>query len=87
MGDNEQIEEARLRSLHSLDILDTVEEAELDHITKLAARLTGAPIAAVSFTDARRQWVKSRVGTDACEVDREIAFCAHTILGDGMLEI
>ncbi|RZL28453.1 MAG: GAF domain-containing protein, partial [Sphingomonas sp.] len=87
MGDNEQVEEARLRSLYSLDILDTVEEAELDHITNLAARLTGAPIAAVSFIDARRQWVKSRVGIDACEVDRDIAFCGQAILGDSMLEI
>lgn len=87
MGDNEQVEEARLRSLYSLDILDTVEEVELDHITNLAARLTGAPIAAVSFIDVRRQWVKSRVGIDACEVDRDIAFCGQAILGDSMLEI
>nr|WP_277925946.1 EAL domain-containing protein [Sphingomonas sp. JXJ CY 53] len=76
-----------MRSLYSLDILDTVEEAEFDHITSLAARLTGAPIAAVSFIDAKRQWVKSRVGINACEVDRDVAFCAQTILGDGMLEI
>lgn len=87
MGDNEQVEEARLRSLYSLDILDTVEEVELDHITNLAARLTSAPIAAVSFIDVRRQWVKSRVGIDACEVDRDIAFCGQAILGDSMLEI
>ncbi|MGP7795661.1 sensor domain-containing phosphodiesterase [Sphingomonas sp. CLY1604] len=83
----EQIEEARLRSLHRLDILDTIDEAEFDHITKLAARLTGAPIAAVSFIDAKRQWIKSRVGVDACEVARDIAFCGQTILGDEALEI
>lgn len=87
MPDSEQVEEARLRSLYSFDILDTIEETELDHITNLAARLTGAPIAAVSFIDAKRLWVKSKVGTDACEVERDIAFCAQAILRDEILEI
>ncbi|MES3097431.1 sensor domain-containing phosphodiesterase [Sphingomonas aerolata] len=87
MGDSEQAEEERLSSLYSLDILDTVEEAELDYITNLTARLTGAPVAMVSFIDDKRQWIKSKVGSNACQVDRHISFCARVILGDGMLEI
>ena len=87
MGNSEQAEGARLRALYSLKVLDTVEEAELDYITNLAARLTGAPSAAISFIDAKRQWVKSKVGIDTCEVERDVAFCAQTILSDGMLEI
>lgn len=74
-------EELRLRQLRALEILDTAPEEGFDRITRLASQLLDAPIALVSLVDGSRQWFKSRVGLDAQETPREIAFCAHAIVG------
>ena len=49
-------EAARLNALYSYEVLDSTCEAAFDDIARLAARLTGRPIAMVSLTDADRQW-------------------------------
>jgi diguanylate cyclase (GGDEF)-like protein len=77
-------ETMRLQSLHSLKILDTHPEDRYDRITRLAARVFNVPIALVSLVDKDRQWFKSRHGLDACETPREISFCGHAIVGDGV---
>jgi diguanylate cyclase (GGDEF)-like protein len=73
-------EAERLAALRSYDVLDTACEAVFDEIARLAARLTGCPIALVSLVDADRQWFKARYGLDATETPRDIAFCAYAIL-------
>ncbi len=73
-------EQARLAVLRRYEILDTEVDAGIDDLTRLAARLCGTPIALVSLVDADRQWFKSRVGLDATETKRDVAFCAHAIL-------
>ncbi len=75
-------ETARLMSLHSLRILDTVPEERFDRITRMAQRLFGIDICLISLVDSHRQWFKSRQGLDACETGREISFCGHAILDD-----
>jgi EAL domain-containing protein (putative c-di-GMP-specific phosphodiesterase class I) len=75
-------EEGRLAALRQLKILDTPPEEAFDALTRLAAQICDVPIAVMSLVDEDRQWFKSIVGLDAKETSREIAFCAHAILGN-----
>ncbi|MET0855653.1 MAG: diguanylate cyclase [Telluria sp.] len=72
-------EHFRLQSLCQLGILDTPAEQRFDQFTVLAATAFGVPIALVSLVDRDRQWFKSRVGVDASETERSLAFCSHAI--------
>lgn len=72
-------EAERLELLHALNLLDTPAEPVFDRITRLVAHILNVPIALVSLVDADRQWFKSRVGLEATETPREVAFCAHAI--------
>ncbi|NJL35753.1 MAG: GAF domain-containing protein [Leptolyngbyaceae cyanobacterium RM2_2_4] len=73
-------EASRLQALNRCEILDTPPEAAFDDLTRLAAQICQTPVALVSLVDAERQWFKSKVGLDASETSRDVAFCAHAIL-------
>ncbi|MEB3246469.1 MAG: GAF domain-containing protein, partial [Synechococcus sp.] len=73
-------EKDRLRALSEYRILGTKPEESFDNITSMAAMICHAPIALISLVDEDRQWFKSRVGCDQLETERDVSFCAHSIL-------
>ena len=72
-------EPARLAALQAFKLLDTEAEPAYDDLTMLASIICDTPIALITLVDDRRQWFKSRVGLDATETPRDVAFCAHAI--------
>jgi len=74
-------EPMRLRALRATRQLDAPLEERFERITRLAKRLLGTPIAAISLVDAQRQYFKSIQGLNVSETSRAVSFCGHTILG------
>lgn len=75
---------ARLAALRASGLLGTPSNEAYDKLTRLAARLLGAPIAALSLIDRNRQFHKSRVGiadTDPREVPLSESFCQWVVSG------
>jgi PAS domain S-box-containing protein len=81
-------EPARLARLHQLELLDTAAEDVLDGFTRMAAAVTGMPIAFLSLIDHDRQWLKSAVGLpQGSQTPRDISFCTHAIQQDCLFEV
>ena len=69
----------RVAKLRDLGVLDTLPEQIFDDIAMLAAQICEQPTALVSLVDAERQWFKARVGLDATETHRDLAFCSYAM--------
>lgn len=80
-------EAERLRALRLFRILDSGSEKAFDDLTRLAAAICETPIGLITLVDEERQWFKSRVGLNATETSREVAFCAHAILQDDVFVV
>src|SRR5471032_831373 len=77
----------RLELLQMLDLLNADPDPAFDRLTRIAAAVTGAGIAMVTFLAGERQWIRSRVGTTATEARVEDGFC-NCVLGIvGLVEI
>jgi diguanylate cyclase (GGDEF)-like protein len=77
-----QDEVRRLAALHATHLLGSAPEEAFDRITRMASRVTGAPIALVSLVGKEVQWFKSRCGFEPHGTARDISFCGHAILSD-----
>src|SRR3982751_2739699 len=80
-------EKERLQELFSYNILDTPVEEEFEDLVQIAVNMFNVPVAAITFVDAKRQWIKARRGLDICEVNRKLSVCNHTLLQNQVLEI
>ncbi len=80
-------EDDRLLALHKYAVLDTSSEPAFDSLTRAAATVCEASMAAVSLIDRDRQWFKARVGLELAETSRDISFCAHAMHDDVLLVV
>ncbi len=72
-------EAQRVHAVQATRLVGTGASEEFDRITRLTAQVFDMPAAMVSLVTSDRQWIKSRVGLDLQETDRDTAFCAFTI--------
>jgi diguanylate cyclase (GGDEF)-like protein len=80
-------EEERLRELDRLGVLGTSSDVHMDRLVELATLTFGVPMAAISLVTANRQWFLSQRGLPVHETPREVAFCAHAIMGSTVMVV
>ena len=79
--------EQRLAALYALQLLDTASNECFDRICRLAAAHFQVPTVLISLVDRDRQWFLARVGFELRETSLDHSFCAHTIAGEGLMEV
>lgn len=80
-------EEARLRELERLGVLGSSSDIHLDRLVELATLIFSVPMAAISLVMADRQWFLAQRGLDVQETSRDVAFCAHAIMAEGVMVV
>jgi PAS domain S-box-containing protein len=80
-------EEFRVQTLKKYNILNADLNKLFDDIVVLATEGCDKPFAMVSFIDADKQWVRSQVGSFPSEIDRDTAFCSHTVNQTDIFEV
>ncbi|MBI3131857.1 MAG: PAS domain S-box protein [Acidobacteria bacterium] len=80
-------EARRLAALRALHLGGTPPEPRFDALTRTACRLFGVPTALITLVEEERLWFKSHQGTAATERPRELGFCGHAILGEGLFVV
>ncbi|MFF0903669.1 UNVERIFIED_CONTAM: SpoIIE family protein phosphatase [Kocuria sp. CPCC 205316] len=81
-------EEARVRALHALHILDTPREERYDRVVRIAREVFGVKAAAVNLIDTDRQFTKAEAGLDGLiHATRTDSLCARTVEADEMLVV
>ena len=79
--------DARSRIIGSYDALTLRDAGSLDDLAAFAAELADAPIALISLVDEDQQQFLGRVGVDLVTTPRSWSFCAHAMVGGGVMEV
>ncbi len=77
----------RLAALAEYGVEVALAEPGFERLVQLAANVFDVPIALVSLVETERQLFAARVGLDVCETSRDLSFCAHAILQDGIMVV
>jgi PAS domain S-box-containing protein len=81
----------RLAAVRATNLLDTAVEEEFDRLTRLAAKLTGAPVTFISLVDEDRDFYKSCFGfPEPLASERQLTgttFCHYALVSQGPLVI
>jgi len=80
-------EEERLRELDRLGVLGTSGDIHMQRLVELATLTFGVPMAAISLVTADRQWFLAQKGLPVNQTPREVAFCAHAIMGTQVMVV
>jgi diguanylate cyclase (GGDEF)-like protein/PAS domain S-box-containing protein len=80
-------DEARIRALDALELVGSLPEREFERIVQMASRIFDVPIVLVSLVHRDHQFFKARVGLDVSETSREVSFCTHAIMGEGVFVV
>lgn len=70
-----QLDTSRINTLREYKILDTPSSPLFDNLVKLAAQISGCPIAIVSLVDKDRQWFKAAFGTEQKQSSIQSSLC------------
>jgi signal transduction histidine kinase len=82
-----QNEHERLAELASYGIFGTDPEEDYDQISRMLAAICGTPTAIISLVGQDELWFKSRINYDANRGPRNISFCGHAMLGQGVFVV
>ena len=80
-------EDARLAAVAMLDLSIASYEERFARIVRLAAQIFGTSIALISIIDRTTQWFHACIGIDQSHIERQLSFCAYTLLHDAALVI
>ena len=73
-------ESCRVAAVHALGLVGLDANSRFDAILRVAQRVLGVPMAAVSLIDTERQWFAGMKGLPTRETSRDASFCGHAIL-------
>ena len=80
-------EQMRLVDLASYELQDTDTEEDFDELSLLVAQYFNCPVALITVIDSDRQWFKGKTGTTETSNTRDLSFCTHTLLHDGVMVV
>lgn len=80
-------EQRRIELVAGLDLGNEAQDEQFDLITRHLSAMSEFPACLLTIIDRDTQWVKSAIGIPTGPMPRSLAFCNHTICGEGMFSV